>query len=123
MNRSHPDRGEPAQAVRNLVKIFVHGRRCYAVDSDALRSKPAVAAVVVSALRVLAMSMPVDLDRELRGWAEEVEDVRTDRMLPAKHGLADPSASQPRPEHDFRLRHPAAKHLGPLQRQNRSAHP
>ncbi len=62
-------------------------------DPDALPRKPAITLIVMLHGPFIGVDSSVDFHRQPGGEAEEVEDIRTDRVLPAKLQASEPLAS------------------------------
>lgn len=64
------------------------------MDEESLRRQPEITPFIMGALALIAVQMAVDLDRQVCGRAEEIEDVGADGMLTSKRRLAGESPSQ-----------------------------
>ncbi len=65
----------------DVVRPAQHITRCDAERADTLRGDPPVAPCVSKKLIAVQVAVSVDLHRQTRGFAVEVEDVGADRVL------------------------------------------
>jgi hypothetical protein len=86
-----------------LVAQYVGGG--YPQDPDAPSGQKPITALVMTYLRYRVVRKPVYLNRQTRGGAIEIEDVRSDWMLPAKAKARQSPLAQRLPEHDLRQAH------------------
>jgi len=91
-------RRDTPNALQNLLPIRQNITRRNPQDSYALLAKPRFAALVMTDLVRIIMPPAVDFDAQREIAAEEVEDVRADRMLSAKPEAAQSASPQGTPE-------------------------
>ena len=82
----------PPDVVGDLIGILQHLARIQAKHLDALPGQPGIAPLIPLRLIAMAMTGAVHLDRETSFRAEEVEDVRPDRMLATEDWAVSPRA-------------------------------
>jgi hypothetical protein len=95
---------------QSLVPQHVAGAN--AQDPHPSLRKPCLATLIVAHLCGAIVCEPVHLDRQPGRRTIEIENVRPDRVLPAKAQARQPSFPQSLPEHDLRQAHCAAQLAG-----------
>jgi hypothetical protein len=72
-------------------------------DAKSLRSKKRIAPPIPRFVPVFEMLSAIDLDDQLRGVRDEIDDVRSDRRLSAKTGSVEPVRTEAVPHASFSL--------------------
>ena len=99
---------DPIEAVHHIS-----GRDAERLDT--LRCERCITEPIAFWMVAHVVGRTIDLDRELRPWAVEIEHVPPDRMLPAKPELRR-SRSQHQPQADLGCGHRATKTAGSFDR-------
>jgi len=95
-----PQRHHLVCHANDRVSYVVYARQIAsgnAQDSDAMLLEPIIAPQITQWSVAHVMTSTIDFDRETRFGAVEIENVRPERMLAAKHRLASRACSQAAP--------------------------
>ena len=104
-----------------LVQMLEDVRRREAERANAAGGQPSVTRLISSRRVAESMRFAVDLNRDGRPIAIEVEHIRPDRMLPT-NVPAEGAPAQRAPQHKLRQRHAAAEYLRLGSRRRRRVH-
>ena len=83
-----------------------------AIGSETNHHEASISEVIIAfgvVLALLLVNRAVNLNDETRPWASEIDDVRTDRMLPTKLPAIEPMISEHLPEMPLARRGPATE--------------
>ena len=108
-------RGSDEDGLHDAVEVVHDLARGYAQSKNALARHPGVAPRVVQGLVAKSVTFAIDLDRQVRAGAVEIEDVGTQRMLTAELQASLARVSQNQPQMHFRRRHGFAQSTRPGQ--------
>ena len=108
---------------RHTARVSIYAARRDPMNSDPLAHQPSIPRLILRPRRVVPVGRAVHLHRQPGGGAIEVEDDRSEGMLPAKRRLVRPTSAQPAPEHDLGLGHGLAHRPRPVVDQCSSQRP
>jgi hypothetical protein len=105
----------PSNEIKNAVQLVAYNQGPNTDHTHSLGpAQPGRSPSVVCGLLLAVVRRPIDLDRQLRGRAIEVEDVWTKRVLLSKPKPGEPVTLKPDPQSSLRRRQLPPKPPRPL---------